>query len=362
MSPSRSLPPPPSHSGSTLSHVVAPALGAPHPALTPMAFVQAVVLAYQQRGLSPAAALAAAQIAPSAVQHSQARITALQMELLCGHAMRELDDEALGWFSRRLPWGSYGMLARASIGSPNLGLAMARWCRHHHLLTDDIQLLLHSDAHLTRIELHSLRNLGAMQEFCLLSVLRNLHGFASWLVDTPLPLRQATFPFAAPDHAAVYEVLFQAPVVFAAPLASIELDAHWLTQPLVRDEAALTQMLQRALPIQVRPYRPSHNLVQRVRQAIAAHPQCGHTADSLATLLHLSPRSLHRQLQQAGTSMQQLKDEVRCQRACALLLRSDIPLKRIALACGFASEKSFGRAFVQWLGSPPQTYRLQHKR
>ena len=327
-----------------------------------MAFVQAVVLAYQQRGLSPAAALAAAQIAPSAVQHSQARITALQMELLCGHAMRELDDEALGWFSRRLPWGSYGMLARASIGSPNLGLAMARWCRHHHLLTDDIQLLLHSDAQLTRIELHSLRNLGAMQEFCLLSVLRNLHGFASWLVDTPLPLRQATFPFAAPDHAAVYEVLFQAPVVFAAPLASIELDAHWLTQPLVRDEAALTQMLQRALPIQVRPYRPSHNLVQRVRQAIAAHPQCGHTADSLATLLHLSPRSLHRQLQQAGTSVQQLKDEVRCQRACALLLRSDIPLKRIALACGFASEKSFGRAFVQWLGTPPQTYRLQHKR
>ena len=28
--------------------------------------------------------------------------------------MQELDDEALGWFNRRLPWGSYGMLARAS--------------------------------------------------------------------------------------------------------------------------------------------------------------------------------------------------------------------------------------------------------
>ncbi len=114
------------------AHVVPAGLGAPHPALTPMAFVQAVVLAYQQRGLSALpAALATAQIAPEAVQHQHARITALQMELLCAHAMRELDDEALGWFSRRLPWGSYGMLARASIGSPNLGLAMARWCRHH---------------------------------------------------------------------------------------------------------------------------------------------------------------------------------------------------------------------------------------
>ena len=259
-----------------------------------MAFVQAVVQAYQQRGLSPASALATAQIAPEAVQHQHARITALQMELLCAHAMRELDDEALGWFSRRLPWGSYGMLARASISSPNLGLAMARWCRHHNLLTDDIALQLHHDGPQARIELRTLRPLGAMQEFCLLSVLRNLHGLASWWVDHPIPLLQARFPFSAPAHAPVYEVLFQAPVVFAAPVTSFSFAADWLTIPLVRDEAALTAMLQRALPIQVRPYRPSHNLVQRVRQALAAHAYCGHTAESLAELLHLAPRSCSR--------------------------------------------------------------------
>ena len=305
-----------------------------------MAFVQAVVQAYQQRGLSPASALAAAQIAPTAVQHRHARITALQMELLCAHAMRELDDEALGWFSRRLPWGSYGMLARASISSPNLGLAMARWCRHHNLLTEDIELHLRHDAQVARIELHTLRPLGPMQEFCLLSVLRNLHGLACWWVDHPIPLLQASFPFPAPAHAAVYEVLFQAPVVFAAPVASLSFAAAWLTTPLVRDEAALTTMLQRALPIQVRPYRPSQSLVQRVRQALAAHPYCGHTAESLAELLHLAPRSLHRQLQQAGTSLQQLKDEVRRQKACALLLRTDMPLKRIPKPAALPAKKA----------------------
>ena len=253
------------------------------------------------------------------------------------------------------------MLARASISSPNLGLAMARWCRHHNLLTDDIALQLHHDGPQARIELRTLRPLGAMQEFCLLSVLRNLHGLASWWVDHPIPLLQARFPFSAPAHAPVYEVLFQAPVVFAAPVTSFSFAADWLTIPLVRDEAALTAMLQRALPIQVRPYRPSHNLVQRVRQALAAHAYCGHTAESLAELLHLAPRSLHRQLQQAGTSLQQLKDEVRRQKACALLLRTDMPLKRIAQACGFASEKSFGRAFAHWLGMPPQQFRAAQR-
>ena len=332
-----------------------------HPAHTPMAFVRSVVAAYAQRGLAADGALQVAQIAPSRVGDDSARITALQMELLCDHAMRELDDEGLGWFSRRLPWGSYGLLARASISSPSLGLAVARWCRHHGLLTDDIALSLHLDGSLATLRLAIARDLGAMQEFCLVSVLRNLHGFASWLVDARLPLRRASFPFAVPPHTQVYDLLFDAPVRFGAASASLELDAQWLQLPVLRDEAALNTMLQRALPIQVRPYQPAQPLLQRVRQALAAHAQCAHTAASLAAELHMAPRSLHRQLQQEGASVQQLKDEVRRARALHLLQRTDQPLKRVAQACGFASEKSFIRAFHQWTGQAPGAYRLAQR-
>ena len=332
-----------------------------HPAHTPIAFVRSVVAAYTQRGLLPDAALGVAQIAPAALADDSTRITALQMELLCDHAMRELDDEGLGWFSRRLPWGSYGLLARASISSPSLGLAMARWCRHHGLLTDDIALSLHIDGSVATVQLQLQRDLGALQEFCVVSVLRNLHGFASWLVDARVPLHRASFPFAAPAHAAVYGLLFDAPVRFGAAQATLELDAPWLQQPVLRDEAALTTMLQRALPIQVRPYQPAQPLVQRVRQTLAAHPQCGHTAITLAAALHLAPRSLHRQLQQQGTSVQQLKDVVRRDRALHLLQRTDMPVKRVAQACGFASEKSFIRAFHQWTGQAPGAYRYTQR-
>ena len=234
---------------------------------------------------------------------------------------------------------------------------MARWCRHHGLLTDDLALALQVDGPLATIRVQARCDLGAMQEFCLLSVLRNLHGFASWLVDTRLPLRQASFPFPAPAHQTVYGRLFDAPVRFGAAAASLELDAHWLQLPLVRDEAALNTMLQRALPLQVRPYKPAQPLVQRVRQALAAHPQCSHTAATLCAELHLAPRSLHRQLQAHGTSLQALKDAVRRDRALHLLQRTDTPLKRVAQACGFAGEKSFIRAFHQWTGQAPGAYR-----
>ena len=353
------------HVGCNNCHMSTPLLvataAAQHPAHTPIAFVHSVVHAYTQRSLSPDAALQAAHIAPMLLSDESARITALQMELLCQHAMRELDDEGLGWFSRRLPWGSYGMLARASISSPSLGLAVARWCRHHALLTDDIALQLHIDGNLATLRLELRPDMGVLQEFCTVSVLRNVLGLASWLIDARLPLRQASFPFAAPAHQAVYALLFEAPVRFDAAVASVELDAHWLQLPVLRDETALNTMLQRALPIQVRPYQPAQPLVQRVRQALAAHPLCGHTAASIAAELHMAPRSLHRQLQQQGSSLQMLKDDVRRHRALHLLQRSDLAIKRVAQRCGFANEKSFIRAFQQWTGLPPGQYREQHR-
>ena len=82
---------------------------------TPFGFVKAVLDAYAKRGLSPLAALQSAQIAPESGGAWPDRVSALQFERLCATAMRELDDEAPGWFSRPLPWGSYGMLARALL-------------------------------------------------------------------------------------------------------------------------------------------------------------------------------------------------------------------------------------------------------
>ncbi|WP_180125607.1 AraC family transcriptional regulator [Rhodoferax sp. BLA1] len=328
-------------------------------ALTPIAFVKAIVLAYEARGINPAQALVLAQIAPELLKNPAARITAEQMETISGLAMQELNDEGLGWFSRRLPWGSYGMLARASISAPNLGVALKRWCRHHGLLTDDITLALSVSGHSARLNITENRDLQDLREFCLVSVLRNVHGLACWLIDSRIPLTGAQFPFEPPAHQDVYSVLFSAPALFTSGLAAIEFDAMYLAQPLRRDEAALRQMLQRALPLTVLPYRRDRLLVQRVRQALSSQPADTHNADDLAALLALSARTLHRQLKEEGASLQALKDEVRQARAIELLQRSQRPIKQVAQAAGFQNEKSFIRAFEGWTGQPPEQFRRQ---
>jgi AraC-like DNA-binding protein len=328
-----------------------------------MAFARAIAAAYQRHGQDPAQALALAQITPHKLQQADARITAHQMEVLSGAAMQELDDEGLAAFSRKLPWGSYGMLARASLTSPDLGVALKRWCRHHALLTDDIGLQLVENGAGAAIVIEERADLGrlgaAAREFCLVHVLRNIHGLACWYIDSRISLQGARFPFPAPPHADAYKHMFPGgPLKFGAPQAEMRFDARYLALPVRRDEKALRQMLERALPLTVLQYRRDRLLVQQVRQILVGSPGQAHSADGVAGLLHMSTRTLHRQLKEEGASLQQLKDEVRCERAKDLLYRSGKPVKQVAAAVGFRNEKSFIRAFKAWTGASPAEFRL----
>lgn len=325
-------------------------------AVTPIAFVRMLLMAYAKYGVDPAPALARAQIAPAVLAQPAATVTSWQLQTLAGEAMRELDDEALGWFSRRLPWGSYVMLLRSSLTSPDLGVALKRWLRHHNLLTDDIVLQLLVAGDVATVTLAERRMDPAMREFCLVTLLRNIHGISCWLVDSAIPLEGVAFPFPAPPHAGVYPLLFPGPVHFGSRHAALSFDSRYLALPLRRDDKALRALLPQALSLVVRPYRRDRLLVQRVRLLLQDQPGAA-TAEALAHVLAMSPRTLHRQLQEEGASLQALKDEVRQEQAMHLLRRTARPVKQVAQAVGFRSEKSFARAFRDWTGDSPAEFR-----
>lgn len=322
-----------------------------------MAFVRAIALAYEKYGHSPARALARARITPAQLRREDARIDAEQMETISATAMQELDDEALGWFSRRLPWGTYGMLCRASRGAPSLRVALKRWCRHHALLTDDVLLRFDEEREGARLWIEERRDLGPMRELCLLSSLRYVHGYACWLVDSLLPLTEVTFPFSPPPHAGTYRFLFPGPVRFDGAVAGMVFDPRYLVLPPKRDEHALDLMLQHALPLTVRQYRRDRLLVDRVRAYLSEPSHHPATAEAVASALHVSVRSLHRQLANEGASLQAIKDHARRDRAIALLRRTDIPIKQLVSMIGFKNDKSFARAFKAWTGQSPSELR-----
>jgi len=80
---------------------------------------------------------------------------------------------------------------------------------------------------------------------------------------------------------------------------------------------------------------------------------------AVAAAMHVSPRTLKRQLAAEGTSFSQIEDEERREKAMFLLGSPALSLKEIAGRLGYANLANFSRAFHRWTGRTPGEHRKE---
>jgi len=106
---------------------------------------------------------------------------------------------------------------------------------------------------------------------------------------------------------------------------------------------------------------PSPAFVDSLHQLIhALLPYVCPDITLVAAASGLSVRSLQRHLTEAGLTYSKLVDQVRFNRAIALLQQPDVKLLEIATELGYTDPANFARAFRRWAGVSPREYRLLH--
>ena len=98
-------------------------------------------------------------------------------------------------------------------------------------------------------------------------------------------------------------------------------------------------------------------LAMRVRDILTHSEQHYLSIENVADRLHMSDRTLKRQLAAEGTSFSSLVDEVRYRHATSLLSRTDYSLEQIADELGYSDVANFSRAFKRWSGRSPSSWR-----
>ncbi|MBM7170539.1 AraC family transcriptional regulator [Streptomyces sp. G44] len=319
--------------------------------------VRAVLRGAERHGLDTVPLLRQAQIPPLLLGDDRARVTAPQFARLFRELYRATQDEFLGLGSAVSRPGTFAMMCHASLGCPDLGAAVRRGVTFYGLFPGGPDLTLERRGTEAVFGVRSDLEQDYFLAECLVII---WHRLCSWLVGRRIPLRWAEFRHPPPPHQDEYEVLFGCPVRFGAERTGAGFPAHWLDAPLVRDEAALDEMLRRA-PFELLSRREYGTTVaEQVGRALARSLRSSPHLPSLgeiAARLAVSPATLRRRLAEEATSYQRLKDAVRRDAAIAGLAEGGEPIAELAARLGFSEDTAFHRAFRRWTGTTPGAYR-----
>jgi AraC-like DNA-binding protein len=134
------------------------------------------------------------------------------------------------------------------------------------------------------------------------------------------------FPFARPAHADDYALVYtERSALHRRPVLTARFNATLLDLPIRRDEAALASFLDGAPGRISMLYRRDRATVIRVRDLIRHALPASLSQDDAAGRLHMSPRTLHRRLDEEGSSFRGIKEALRRDMALARLTKTRHP-------------------------------------
>ncbi|MFC0217027.1 AraC family transcriptional regulator [Pseudochelatococcus lubricantis] len=324
-------------------------------------FVLEALEPMRERGLDVAPVLAAAGIAPEELSRPDGQVTADQYGALWLGIAAALQDEYFGFGARAMRPGSFTMIGRAVLDSPNLERALRRALRFLTLVIDEPRGELTVEKGLATITLRETS--PARSAFAYRAYWIMLHGLACWLAGRRLPLRRVDFRGPEPvSGGADYRLFFGAPVTFGCPASLLVFDARFLRLPVNRTEAALKEFLRRAPANILIRYRYDSGINAEVRARLhEMAPALWPDFEGMAKLLRVPPSTLRRRLRREGESYAEMRDEIRRDRAFAALVSTDRRIGDIAADLGFAEPSAFHRAFHKWTELTPGAYRRQKR-
>ena len=189
-----------------------------------------------------------------------------------------------------------------------------------------------------------------------------MYRFYSWLIGRQLPLQAVHLQAKAPANPDDYSALFGCPVLFDQLACGLVLPSAALAFPVTRNEDDLREFLRQAPYQLVRRDEPGQvrTLSASIEKILSQYANVRlPNAEAVATVLHMSARTMHRRLTAEGTSFQQLKDRFRQTLAIHYIARPELSIDAIAALMGFQDNSAFYRSFKKWTGESPGQYRQQ---
>lgn len=321
-------------------------------------YARAITDAASLRGFSANELLEAASINTSLLESDDMRITPEQFAGLMQAAWRIEDDEFLGMAALPCRHGIFTLMAKQAVHSKNLRGVYRHLCRFYNLTTSAFNLEFSYDEDQARLSMKLFQPEYDRHHMLIDFMLLLWHRFPAWLIGSRIPLSGVYFDFPKPAHAKEYRLLFPCRAYYEQPVSHFTFPASILSAPVVQTPETLKHHLRRA-PLdwfKRQNYYPTYT--RKVLDSLTPgdsfeNRQFEEVAESMA----MTTRTLRRKLTEERTSFQEIKNIARRDTAIHLLSQKIIPIASVAHQLGYADAASFTRAFKEWTGVTPISYK-----
>ncbi len=334
-------------------------LHAPKPTV-PVSYVWLMIRLAEERGVNAQQLLSGLRISPAQLDSPEGRVGLLDdYAALCRRALAWSGEPGLGYeFGLRATLTTHGILGYGLMSQPTLGhvlgfaarfgaiLRMPAWDMHFSV--DGGWAGMRATESISHGEL---RRFSAEQLLVsALSMMRQLlpdahHDSIELFFDHPAPPYHARFASRLPRcH-------------FDSGQVAIRMPARLTDVPLLTSDVIAAKLAERECERELALLHTRRDPVAQVRALLVCSETGYPSLEDVATQMHLSARTLTRQLADAGLPFRQLLQEAQQRDSATLLADPRLSLGDVAERLGYSSVANFVRACRGWHGVTPQAWR-----
>lgn len=312
----------------------------------------------REYGLDPAHCLRDTQIAPAQLQDPQAMFSARD-ELQVARALQQALGDAHGLgleAGTRYHLSSYGMWGFTLLSSPTLRSAIELGLRYVELTFAFCRIRAEQHGNELWLTLDDREVPADMQRFMIERDAAAIITIQRELFAQAMPLQLTGWRFPEDALRPRYEIVFGPIREFAAGMTYAVIPAELLDLPLPQANPVTAAFCETQCRELLDRRRQRSGISGQVRDLLLRHPGRMPDMASVAALLCLSLRSLHRRLEGEQTSFRALVDEVREALAEELLATRRLSTAQVAERLGYAEPASFLHAFRRWKAMTPNQW------
>lgn len=318
-----------------------------------------LVAAVERAGVPRQRFLQAAKLDAKQLDLVDGRVARSEIYGFCEVALDLTQDPAFG-----LHWGelvtanTFNVVAQMLAHAKTLRAAFDALFQFGELLSDNLNIkLIERDPEVEvrygGVVGESLRVRRFSAEMAMLGFFRMLRQYSPHA-----KFKHVSFDFPAPTYRAEYTRLFEGLERFDQPFTGIVFDRALMELPAPHQDEDYQSTLRALAERRMTGLKRSAPYVLRVRRLLLEE-RAPHRVSmkTMARLLDVSVRSLHRRLADEGESYVSIANEASGVIAKRLIAEDGRTIQETAFSMGFRDVSSFHRAFKRWTGTTPTKFR-----